>query len=53
MMLDSVTKVRYNKQMIHSLTLLLNRLDSRGSRELAEFGFFLVVGITAGSLGLI
>jgi len=39
--------------MIHSLSLFINKLDSKGCVQLAEFGFFLAVGITAGSLGLI
>ena len=39
--------------MIHSLSLIINKLDSKGCVQLAEFGFFLAVGITAGSLGLI
>tara|TARA_Y100001963_G_scaffold51643_1_gene72200 strand:- start:644 stop:757 length:114 start_codon:yes stop_codon:yes gene_type:complete len=34
------------------LALLLNSIPP-GSRDLAEFGFFIGVGITAGSLGLI
>tara|TARA_B100000965_G_scaffold343445_1_gene313154 strand:- start:183 stop:296 length:114 start_codon:yes stop_codon:yes gene_type:complete len=34
------------------LALLLTALPP-GSRDLVEFGFFVTVGITAGSLGLI
>ena len=34
------------------LSLLLNSIPP-GSRDLLEFGFFMCVGITAGSLGLI
>jgi len=34
------------------LAVLLTSLPP-GSRDLVEFGFFLCVGITAGSLGLI
>jgi hypothetical protein len=34
------------------LAVLLTSLPA-GSRDLVEFGFFVTVGITAGSLGLI
>ena len=38
--------------MIIPLAILLTSLPS-GSRDLGEFGFFMAVGITAGSLGII
>tara|TARA_B100000287_G_scaffold335941_1_gene321571 strand:- start:2073 stop:2186 length:114 start_codon:yes stop_codon:yes gene_type:complete len=34
------------------LAVLLNSIPP-GSRDLLEFGFFMAVGLTAGSLGLI
>ena len=34
------------------LAVLLNSIPP-GSRDLLEFGFFMAVGVTAGSLGLI
>jgi len=34
------------------LSVLLNSIPP-GSRDLVEFGFFVVVGMTAGSLGII
>ena len=39
-------------KMIIPLAILLTSIPS-GSRDLVEFGFFMVVGITAGSLGII
>jgi len=39
-------------KMIIPLAILLTSLPS-GSRDLVEFGFFMAVGITAGSLGII
>ena len=38
--------------MMIPLAILLTSIPS-GSRDLVEFGFFMAVGITAGSLGLI
>ena len=38
--------------MIIPLAILLTSLPS-GSRDLVEFGFFMAVGITAGSAGLL
>tara|TARA_B100000212_G_scaffold118475_1_gene88501 strand:- start:163 stop:276 length:114 start_codon:yes stop_codon:yes gene_type:complete len=35
-----------------SLSVLLTSIPP-GSRDLVEFGFFMAVGITAGSLGMI
>ena len=38
--------------MAQKISIALNAIPS-GSRDLVEFAFFVVVGITAGSLGMI
>ena len=42
----------YKVQMAQKISIALNAIPS-GSRDLVEFAFFVVVGITAGSLGMI
>ena len=49
----STADARYDlARIMIPLAVLLNSIPP-GSRDLLEFGFFMAVGITAGSLGLI